>query len=50
MAHDPDAFPDPKWPSRPLEDLIEITFRNANIDTLDHPALLRLLGMRQDLA
>lgn len=49
MAHDPDAFPDPKWPSRPLEDLIEITFRNANIDTLDHPAMHRLLGMRPDL-
>ena len=49
LAHDPDAFPDPKWPSRSLEDLLEITFRNANIDTLDHPAMRRLLGMRQDL-
>ena len=44
MAHDPDAFPDPKWPTRPLEDLLEITFRNASIDTLDHPVLKRLRG------
>ena len=36
-ARDPDAFPDPKWPSRTLDELIEVTFRNANIDTDDHP-------------
>ena len=48
-ARDPDAFPDPKWPSRTLEELLEVTFRNVNIDTDDHPALLRLIGARQDL-
>ena len=48
-ARDQDAFPDPKWPSRTLEELIEVTFRNANIDTDNHPALLRLIGAKPDL-
>jgi hypothetical protein len=48
-ARDSDAFPEPKWPSRTLEDLIEITFRSVTIETDDHPALLRLIGARQNL-
>ena len=50
LARDPDAFPDPKWPSRTLEELIEITFRSVTIETDDHPALLRLIGARQNLS
>ena len=48
-ARDQDAFPDPKWPSRTLDELLEVTFRNANIDTDNHPALLRLIGAKPDL-
>jgi hypothetical protein len=49
-ARDLDAFPDPKWPSRTLEELIEVTFRGATIESHDHPALLRLIGARQSLS
>jgi hypothetical protein len=49
FARDQDAFPPPKWPSRTLDELLEVTFRDANIDTENHPALLRLIGARQDL-
>jgi hypothetical protein len=48
-AQQQDAFPDPKWPSRSLEELIEVTFRNASIDTDRHPCLLRLIGAKPDL-
>jgi len=48
-AVDQDAFPDPNWPSRTLDELLEVTFRNANIDTDNHPALLRLIGAKPDL-
>ena len=50
LARDPDAFPDPKWPSRTLTELIEVTFRGVTIETDDHPAFLRLIGARQDLS
>ena len=50
LARDPDAFPEPKWPSRTLEELIEVTFRSVTIETDDHPALLRLIGARQNLS
>jgi hypothetical protein len=46
---DPDAFPEPKWPSRSLTELLEVTFKEAYIDHDRHPALLRLIGARQDL-
>ena len=42
-------FPPPKWPSRTLDELLEVTFRNANIDTDKHPGLLRLIGAKPDL-
>jgi hypothetical protein len=48
-AIDPDAFPPPKWPTRSLDELLEVTFREANIDHDRHPALLRLIGAKQDL-
>ena len=44
-----DAFPAPKWPSRTLDELIEVTFRAANIEHDRHPGLLRLIGAKQDL-
>ena len=50
FARDADAFPEPRWPSHTLEELIEVTFRSVTIETADHPALLRLIGARQNLS
>jgi hypothetical protein len=50
FAQDESAFPEPKWPSRSLDELLEVTFRDANIDHERHPGLLRLIGAKQDLA
>ena len=50
LARDADAFPEPRWPSRTLEELIEVTFRGVTIETADHPGLLRLIGARQNLS
>ncbi|MBR0695218.1 hypothetical protein [Bradyrhizobium lablabi] len=50
FALDQDAFPAPKWPTRSLDELLEVTFREANIDHDHHPGLLRLIGAKQDLA
>ena len=49
FAQDQDAFPEPKWPSRSLDELLEVTFKDANIDHDRHPGLLRLIGAKQDL-
>lgn len=49
QARDLDAFPDPKWPAQSLEDLIGRTFAGRMIDREDHPALLRLIGGKQEL-
>ena len=38
-ARDPDAFPDPKWPTQTLDELIEITFTGRMIDHENHPGL-----------
>jgi len=46
-ARDPDAFPKPDWPSRTLSELIEASFESRLIDSVDHPAMRRLLGRRQ---
>jgi hypothetical protein len=48
-AQDQGAFPEPKWPSRSLDELLEVTFKDANIDHDHHPGLLRLIGAKQDL-
>jgi hypothetical protein len=53
-ALDHDAFPEPKWPSQTLNELIEVTFGYGTsasriIETPDHPGLLRLLGAKQVL-
>jgi hypothetical protein len=49
LAKDQDAFPEPKWPTQSLGELIEKTFVGRLIDREDHPALLRLIGARQVL-
>jgi hypothetical protein len=37
-------LPDPEWPQISLRDLLKLAFRNAYIDSMDHPALRRLRG------
>jgi hypothetical protein len=49
-ARDSDAFPEPKWPTQTLEELINTTFNGRMIDRDDHPALLRLIGAKPDTA
>jgi hypothetical protein len=49
FAKDQDAFPEPNWPSRSLDELLEATFKEAKIDHDRHPGLLRLIGAKQDL-
>jgi hypothetical protein len=48
-ARDHDAFPEPKWPTQSLADLIEKTFVERMIDREDHAALLRLIGAKQSM-
>jgi hypothetical protein len=48
-AQDPDAFPETKWPTQTLDELLEVTFEGRMILTVDHPAMRRLLGMEQSL-
>jgi hypothetical protein len=45
-ARDPDAFPEPKWPSQSLEELILTAFAGRVVDRADHPGLLRLIGAK----
>jgi hypothetical protein len=50
-ARNEDAFPQPTWPKQPLEALIDATFSAGRaIDNENHPALLRLIGARQDIS
>jgi hypothetical protein len=49
-ARDPDAFQNPKWPSQSLDELILVTFTGRMIDREDHPALLRLIGAKQEIS
>jgi hypothetical protein len=37
-------LPDPEWPDRTIEELIDIAFRGRIIDRADHPVLRRLRG------
>jgi hypothetical protein len=50
FAQHQDAFPEPKWPAQSLAELIGVTFANRSVDSADHPALLRLIGAKQNLA
>ncbi len=49
-ARDPNAFPEPKWPTQSLADLIDKAFAGRMIDREDHPALLRLIGAKQSVS
>lgn len=46
---DLDAFPEPKWPSQTLNELILITFAGRIIETADHPGLARYRGKKPSL-
>jgi hypothetical protein len=50
VARDADAFPEPKWPTQSLSELIEKTFAGRVIDCEDHPALLRLIGAKPSIS
>jgi len=45
-----DAFPEPNWPKRTLNELIPVTFAERMIDGEDHPGLLRLIGAKQSIS
>ena len=47
FSRDPEAFPQPKWPAQPLNELIERTFAGRMIIEETHPGLLRLIGAKQ---
>ena len=49
-ARDPNAFPEPKWPTQSLADLIDKAFAGRMVDQVDHPALLRLIGAKQSVS
>ena len=50
FAQHADAFPDPTWPAQSLDDLLAVTFNGRMIETADHPGLLRLIGMKQEIS
>jgi hypothetical protein len=43
-ARNPSAFPEPRWPSQSLAELIEKTFAGRMIEDVNHPGLARLVG------
>ena len=47
QAKEQDAFPEPNWPPQSLDELVEASFEGRLIDSVDHPAMRRLLGRRQ---
>jgi len=49
-ARDADAFPEPTWLSASLEEIIELSFNGAMIETEDDPSLHRLLGIKQRMS
>ena len=38
-------FGDPQWSEHTFEELLDIAFQGAYIDTLDHPAIRDLMGL-----
>jgi hypothetical protein len=50
FARDPDAFPEPNWPTQSLSELIGVAFNGRMIESDDHPGLLRLIGARQSVS
>jgi hypothetical protein len=49
FSRDADAFPEPKWPTQSLSELIEVTFPGRMIEGENHPGLLRLIGAKQSI-
>jgi hypothetical protein len=49
-ARDQDSFPEPKWPTQSLDELILVTFNDRMITSDNHPGLLRLIGAKQSLS
>jgi hypothetical protein len=49
FARDADCFADPQWPKQSLAEIISASFKDRMIDRADHPALLRLIGAKQEL-
>jgi hypothetical protein len=45
-ALDQDIFPEPKWPTQTLDELIQVTFNGCIITDENHAGLLRLLGAK----
>jgi hypothetical protein len=50
FARDPDAFPEPNWPTQSLSELIGVAFAGRMIESEDHPGLRRLIGARQSVS
>jgi hypothetical protein len=50
FSRDADAFPEPDWPTQSLDELILRAFAGRTIDRENHPALLRLVGAKQQLS
>jgi hypothetical protein len=50
FAQDPDAFPETKWLQQALAELIFGTFTGQMITDEKNPALLRLIGAKQNLS
>ena len=50
FATSQEAFPQPNWPARSLEQLIEVTWAGCMITADNHPALLRLIGAKQEMS
>jgi hypothetical protein len=50
FAKDDDAFPEPKWPTQTLDELIDVTFAGRMIENEDDPALKRLIGRKQSVS
>jgi hypothetical protein len=48
-SFDKDPFPEPKWPTQTIDELIEATFANRMIDTPNHEGLRRLIGAKQNI-
>src|SRR5262245_21212107 len=45
-AADPDAYPEPRWPTQTLHELIKVTFKGRLITKEDDPAWARLIGAK----
>ena len=39
-------IPEPEWPESPFKELLRLAFKDAFIDSVDHPVVQRLRGLR----